>query len=222
MGRLNRSFSSDLKTQEWNPRRRMGLASLTMRGSVKTMTVRIHWLLAAMLALLAAGCSHDEAGIASEGATTLTVTSTAFAEGQAIPDKYTGHGDDVSPPLQWSGAPSETKSFAIICEDPDAPMGTWTHWVIFNIPATATGLPENVAKIGSLPDGSKQTKNSFGNIGYNGPAPPSGQKHRYFFMVFALDTTLTLDAGADRHNVANAMDGHILARGHLMGTYQSQ
>ncbi len=152
----------------------------------------------------------------------MQVTSTAFAEGGAIPPKYTGQGDDVSPPLQWTAASPQTKSFALICDDPDAPMGTWTHWVIYNLPATATGLPENVAKRGSLPDGSKQGQNSFGKIGYNGPAPPPGKAHRYFFKVYALDTVLTLDAGAEKGEVVNAINGHVLAQGQLMGTYQRQ
>ena len=187
------------------------------------MTTRITMLLAVMFALLAPGCSHDEpVAPPTTSMRTMRITSTAFADGQPIPDKYTSHGDDVSPPLQWTGAPPSTKSFALICEDPDAPMGTWTHWVIFNIPATANGLPENMAKTGSLPDGSKQGKNSFGNIGYNGPAPPSGQKHRYIFAVYALDTTLTLDADASKDDLAKALNTHAVTGGQLMGTYQSQ
>ena len=196
------------------------LQSPTGRRTFKSMTMRILLAFTALLALLAAGCSHDQPN--TENVMKMQLTSTAFAEGQPIPDKYTGHGNDVSPPLQWSGAPASTKSFAVICGDPDAPGGSWTHWVIFNIPATATGLPENVAKDGSLPDGSKQGKNSFGNIGYNGPMPPPGQKHRYFFTVFALDTPLTLDVGASKEDVLAAMKGHGLASGSVMGTYQAQ
>jgi Raf kinase inhibitor-like YbhB/YbcL family protein len=187
------------------------------------MTTRIHTLVAALsLALLAAGCSNRAVPGNLEDLPSLQVTSTAFVDGQPIPEKYTGHGDDVSLPLQWTGAPSQTKSFAITCEDPDAPMGTFTHWVIFNLPATTTNLPENVAKTGSLPDGSKQGENSFRNIGYNGPAPPSGQKHHYEFTVYALGTLLNLDAGASESDLENAMLGHQLAEGQLTGTYQSQ
>lgn len=186
------------------------------------MTARIHWLVAALsLALLAAGCSRGSEPN-PENVMKMQITSTAFAEGRPIPQKYTAQGEDVSPPLQWTGAPPQTKSFALICEDPDAPMGTFTHWVIFNLPAAATGLPENVAKTGSLPDGSKQGQNSFRNIGYNGPAPPRGKPHRYFFKVYALDAMLTLDAGAGKGDLLDAMNGHVLATGQLMGTYQSQ
>ena len=150
----------------------------------------------------------------------MRLSSEAFANGQPIPDKYTCHGQDVSPPLQWSGAPSQTKSIALTCEDPDAPSGTFTHWVIFNVPATATGLAENVAKTGTLPDGSKQGKNSFGNIGYNGPCPPAGQAHHYIFKVYALDTTVSLDTGTQKEDLLNAINGHILAQGQWTGTYQ--
>jgi len=173
------------------------------------------------LALLAAGCSNRSEP-APANIMIMQLTSTAFAGGHAIPQKYTGQGDDVSPPLQWSGAPPQTKSFALLCGDPDAPSGTWTHWVIYNLPATTTNLTENVAKTESLPDGSKQGQNSFGNIGYNGPAPPPGKAHRYFFNVFALDAPLSLDAGADEGSALAAMKGHVLATGHLMGTYESQ
>jgi Raf kinase inhibitor-like YbhB/YbcL family protein len=187
-----------------------------------TMTNQIHVLFAALsFALLAAGCSPAVPGNLEE-LPALQVTSAAFADGQPIPEKYTGHGDDVSPPLQWTGAPSQTKSFAITFQDPDAPMGTFTHWVIFNLPATTTNLLENVAKTGSLPDGSKQGQNSFGNTGYNGPAPPSGKTHHYIFTVYALGAMLNLDAGASENDVQNAMLGHQLAQGQLTGTYQSQ
>lgn len=191
------------------------------RGSLKTMIARIPWLVAAMWLVLAASCSH-EAEPNPTGVMKMQLTSTAFLDGQTIPQKYTGRGDDISPPLQWTGAPSRTKSFALICEDPDAPMGTWTHWLIYNLPAGAAGLPENVAKTGSLPDGSRQGENNFHNLGYNGPAPPPGRAHRYFFKLYALDTVLPLDAGADKGGLMAAMNGHVLARGQLMGTYQSQ
>lgn len=186
------------------------------------MTARIVMLFAAMsLAFVTAGCSQ-EPELGKENLMTLQITSAAFAGGQPIPQKYTGQGSDLSPPLQWTGVPPQTKSLALICEDPDAPMGTFTHWVLYNLPATATGLPENVAKTASLPDGSQQGENSFRNTGYNGPAPPPGKAHRYFFKLYALDTVLTLDAGAGKGDLLNAMNGHILAWGQLMGTYQSQ
>lgn len=150
----------------------------------------------------------------------MLVISPAFASNQPIPQQYTGQGDDVSPPLQWSGAPPQTKCFALICEDPDAPLGTFIHWVMFNIPPAQVVLGENVAKTGSLKDGSRQGKNSFGNIGYNGPMPPPGKPHRYYFKVYALDTTLDLGAGVGKKDLLHAMKGHVLAEGELMGTYQ--
>ena len=156
------------------------------------------------------------------------LSSTAFSQGQPIPLKYTGQGDDVSPPLQWTAGSTlpqrsaQIKSFALICDDPDAPMGTFTHWVTYNLPATATSLPENVAKTDTLPDGSKQGKNSFGNTGYNGPAPPPGKPHRYFFRLYALDTVLNPGSSPSKREVVNAMNGHVLAEGELMGTFQSR
>jgi Raf kinase inhibitor-like YbhB/YbcL family protein len=176
------------------------------------------------LLLLLAGCSNHiqqpEPVDTPKSATTMSVSSAAFADGQSIPDKYTCHGQDISPPLQWSGTPSQAKSIALTCEDPDAPSGTFTHWVIFDVPATATGLPENVSKSATLPDGSEQGKNSFGNTGYNGPCPPGGKLHHYIFKVYALDTSVKLDSGAEREDLLKAIDGHVLSQGQLTGTYQ--
>ena len=149
----------------------------------------------------------------------LNVSSPAVREGDRIPTKYTADGDDVSPELRWNGAPPNTKSFALICADPDAPRGTWTHWVLFNIPADKTSLPERVPTEKELADGSRQGKNDFGKIGFGGPDPPKGGPHRYFFKVYALDTKLDLPAGATRQQVLDAIEGHILAEGQLMGKY---
>ncbi len=148
----------------------------------------------------------------------LSVSSPAFMAGQPIPSRYSCKGEDVSPPLTWSGAPPQTRAFALIMDDPDAPMGTWVHWVIFNIPAGASGLAEALPREGRLSDGSLQGRNSWGRIGYNGPCPPSGT-HRYFFKLYALDTALTLPAGADKGQLLSAMQGHILAQGEWMGTF---
>lgn len=164
-----------------------------------------------------AGCGGAETG---GKAMNMKLTSSAFASGQPIPVKYTGQGKDVSPPLEWSGAPAGTKSFAIISDDPDAPVGTWVHWVIYNIPANVTKLDENVPAKESLPDGTKQGVNDFGRIGYGGPMPPPGKAHRYFFKIYALDTTLNLKPRATKQDLLKAMEGHILAQGELMGTYQ--
>jgi Raf kinase inhibitor-like YbhB/YbcL family protein len=150
----------------------------------------------------------------------LAVTSPAFEAGQTIPVKYTCQGEDVSPPLHWEGAPAKTKSFVVICDDPDAPGRTWVHWVIYNLPPDAVSLPENTAKTATLPNGPAQGRNSFGNIGYGGPCPPGGKAHRYFFKVYALDVVLALKESPDNEKLLGAMKGHILAQGQLMGTYQ--
>jgi Raf kinase inhibitor-like YbhB/YbcL family protein len=150
----------------------------------------------------------------------LAVTSSAFEPGQPIPVKYTCQGDNVSPPINCAGAPAKTKSFAVICDDPDAPGGTWVHWVFYDQPADAPSLPENTAKTEVLPNGAAQGRNSFGNIGYGGPCPPGGEAHRYFFKVYALDVVLALKESPDKEKLLGAMKGHILAQGQLMGTYQ--
>jgi Raf kinase inhibitor-like YbhB/YbcL family protein len=150
----------------------------------------------------------------------ITVTSSAFTEGGMIPRKYTGEGPDVSPALSWTGVPEGTRSLALICDDPDAPGKTWVHWVLFNLPADADGLPEDVPSERELASGARQGVNDFGNIGYGGPMPPPGPAHRYYFKLYALDVALDLDAGATKVALLKAMEGHILAEGQLMGKYQ--
>jgi len=149
------------------------------------------------------------------------LTSPAFADGQMIPSKYTADGDNVSPPLAWEGLPPGTQSLALICDDPDAPVGTWVHWLMWNIPATPPSLREHVPPQKQLPNGSRQGVNDFGRIGYGGPAPPSGT-HRYYFRLYALDTVLDLPAGASRGQLEKAMKGHILGQTQLMGKYSRQ
>lgn len=149
---------------------------------------------------------------------TISVKSLSFEEGEAIPRKHTCDGEDVSPPLTWSGVPEGTKSMAVVCDDPDAPAGIWVHWVIYNLPADTGGLGENVPPRETLPDGARQGKNDFRKIGYNGPCPPGGT-HRYFFKVYALDRLLDLPPGATKAELVRAMEGHVLAQGSLMGTY---
>jgi Raf kinase inhibitor-like YbhB/YbcL family protein len=149
---------------------------------------------------------------------TMQVTSSAFIEGGMIPARYTADGQDISPPLQFSDIPTQTKSLAIISDDPDAPMGTWVHWVVWNLPPQKD-IPENMPPIPQSPDGIRQGTTDFGKIGWGGPAPPSGT-HRYYFRVYALDCTLELKAGARRFDVEKAMKGHILAEGCLMGKYK--
>ncbi len=149
---------------------------------------------------------------------TITVVSTAFGQMQPIPEAYTCDGADVSPPLSWGELPAGTKSIALICDDPDAPRGTWVHWVAYDLPPTCQGLPQGVEKTGTLKGGGKQGKNDFPEIGYNGPCPPGGT-HRYFFKVYALDTMLDLPPGKTKREVEKAMKGHVLGRGELTGTY---
>jgi hypothetical protein len=150
----------------------------------------------------------------------IEFTSTAFQQGMAIPKQYTGDGADHSPPLRWSEPPPETKSIALIGDDPDAPRGTWVHWVLFNLPAQNRELEEGVPTTATLASGAKQGKNDFGNIGYGGPAPPKGKPHRYFFKLYALAVDVDLPPGATKAQLEDAMKGHILAEGQLMGTYQ--
>ncbi|MGB5289740.1 MAG: YbhB/YbcL family Raf kinase inhibitor-like protein [Ignavibacteriaceae bacterium] len=148
----------------------------------------------------------------------IKLTSTAFKEGEFIPEKYTCDGENVSPPLEWNGIPAATKSIALICDDPDAPIGTWVHWVIFNIPASVNKLNENVPLNKVLEDGTVQGNNDFRKIGYGGPCPPGGT-HRYFFKIYALDKRIELVPGATKAELIKEMEGHILADGKLMGTF---
>ena len=148
----------------------------------------------------------------------IKLTSSAFKEGQPIPATYTCKGVNISPPLEWSGVPKTARTIAIIADDPDAPSGTWVHWVLYNLPADNIGLVENLPATESLKAGGFQGKNDFGKIGYGGPCPPSGT-HRYFFKIYALDAELPLKAGATKAEVEKAMEGHIVAQGQLIGTY---
>jgi len=151
---------------------------------------------------------------------TIRVISSAFAEGQPIPAKYTCDGEDSSPPLNWSNIPQGTKSLALICDDPDAPVGTWVHWVLYDLPATVAELPERVPTTETLSNGAKQGINDFKRIGYGGPCPPRVGPHRYFFKLYALNAELQLKTKATKKELVRAMEGHILAEGQLMGTYK--
>jgi Raf kinase inhibitor-like YbhB/YbcL family protein len=150
----------------------------------------------------------------------IELTSPAFQDGQPIPVAHTGDGQDASPPLGWGSLPDGTQSLALICDDPDAPGGTWVHWVLYGLPANADGLPENVPAAEHVPNGAKQGLNDFRRIGYGGPCPPRGPAHRYFFRLYALDTDIGLRPGATQADLRARMEGHILAEGELMGTYQ--
>ena len=149
----------------------------------------------------------------------ISISSDAFKAGTSLLVEHTCDGEDRSPALSWNTVPAGTQSIALIVDDPDAPGKTWVHWVIYNIPADSTGLPLGVPKNKTLDDGSLQGKNDFGRIGYNGPCPPPGKVHRYFFKVYALDTTLSLKSGATKSQLEAAMSGHILAQGEMIGKY---
>lgn len=192
-----------------------------------------------LLALLIAGCSSDPEPAempgpdSQEGSTEessedgneaedlpdeeekpliMALTSPSFYEGEAIPDKFTCDGEDISPELDWFGIPEGTVSLALIMDDPDAPAGTWVHWVLFNLPMDLSGLRQGITGIGI--DGN----NSWNRTGYGGPCPPSGT-HHYYFKLYALDTNLDLAPGTKKEALLAAMEGHILGQAELMGTY---
>ena len=157
---------------------------------------------------------------------TIQLTSPAFDEGQPIPVKHTGEGEDISPPLSWTGLPAQTKELVLICDDPDAPTAEpWVHWVIYKIPATLDGLPEGIERKARLkhPPGVLQGQNSWPgqSVGYRGPMPPPGHgPHRYYFKLYALEALLTVSAGIEKNALLEEIKGHILDEGFLMGTYQ--
>jgi len=174
--------------------------------------------------LLLASCKNKSAPDISspEGKqmATLKVTSPAFTQGERIPARYTCDGDGISPALTWANVPEKTESLAIICDDPDAPRGTFTHWVLYNLPRGATEILENVPKNPELPSGARQGQNSAATVGYTAPCPPQGSAHRYFFHIYALDTMLEPVKSMTKAQLLAAMGGHILAQGELMGKYQ--
>jgi Raf kinase inhibitor-like YbhB/YbcL family protein len=145
--------------------------------------------------------------------------STVFEDGQPIPPVYTADGLNKSPPLRWTEPPGETKALALVCEDPDAPKGTFSHWVAFNIPPQTKELGEGMPNELTLPNGVVQGTNGRGQIGYAGPAPPRGKPHHYHFKLYALDTSLGLQPGASASDLKAAIPGHVLAEGELVGTY---
>jgi len=180
---------------------------------------RILLLLAFLLAIpFLAGCRHSEPAMAAAAGATITLSSTSLQDGE-VPREYTCDGNDASPPLNWTAPPDGTKSFALTVTDPDAPRGTFTHWVLFNLPAGSNGLPQGVPRQGQLSDGSRQGRNDFGKLGYGGPCPPRGNPHRYVFTLYALDRSLDTMAGSDRAQVEGAMNGHVLAHAELTARY---
>jgi Raf kinase inhibitor-like YbhB/YbcL family protein len=171
------------------------------------------FLLLAGFTLILSACATSTTETEAAVTTSITITSDAFASGQSIPVKYSCRGNNISPALAWDEPPTGTQSFALIVNDPDAPMGTWVHWILYNISSNARSLQEN-ADTNEMSVG----KNSSGNMRYDGPCPPSGT-HRYFFKLYALDSTLNLSPGATKQQLLDAIKGHILAQGELMGTF---
>jgi Raf kinase inhibitor-like YbhB/YbcL family protein len=174
--------------------------------------------LAGTLAMLVGLAACGRSAAIGEGKPTLELTSTSFRTGGDIPKKFTCDGSDASPQLAWGAPPGGTRSFVLIAVDPDAPMGTFVHWVLYEVPPDKHELAEDLPKQEQLPDGSRQGQNDFDKIGYGGPCPPSGT-HRYVFALYALDTKLNLAAGATRKQVENTLKDHVLARGELIGRY---
>jgi Raf kinase inhibitor-like YbhB/YbcL family protein len=148
----------------------------------------------------------------------MKITSPVFEEGGMIPPRYTCDGEDISPSLMWEGVPEDTESLALICDDPDAPAGTWVHWVLFNLPPDVHQLSENVSPEKILSNGARQGTNDFGRIGYGGPCPPGGT-HRYYFKLYALKRKLELEAGSTKSELLASMEGRTLAESQLMGRY---
>lgn len=192
---------------------------ICLRERYNIFQVVILLIVPCLVVVLLAGCESREQ-LLKEGGMVLTVSSPVFQEGGKIPTKYTCQGQDVSPPLAWGEPPVGTQSFALIMDDPDAPGGVFTHWVLFNIPSESRQLPEAVPAQAQLSSGALQGKNDFGRVGYGGPCPPPGRPHRYRFTLYALDELLDLKAGASKKQVLGAMPGYILAQGQLVGTYE--
>jgi len=151
----------------------------------------------------------------------MQITSKAFAEGERLPDTYAREHENISPPLKWSGVPEQAVALALICDDPDAPVGTWTHWLLWGLSPDRTELPEGVERKPIVPnlDGVKQGTNDSGDIGYGGPRPPRGETHRYFFRLYALREPLALNSGAKASEVHAALEGKVLAKAETMATY---
>jgi Raf kinase inhibitor-like YbhB/YbcL family protein len=183
------------------------------------------WMLVLLSALSACQAAQTDQSVQPEQPTQqgtrpeMQVQSSAFSAGEPIPPQYTCDGDDLSPPLSWSEPPAGTQSLALTCDDPDAPGGTWDHWVLFNIPASVRSLPEGIPSDEVVAGVGTHGSNSWKRIGYGGPCPPQGSTHRYEFKLYALDMALDLEPGASKRDLEKAMSGHILAAGQLTGRY---
>src|SRR5271166_5851123 len=180
----------------------LGPDGLAEGESMKTDLRRALGVNISVLVLTVASCSSQ----GRVGAMTFPMASTDFSAGGTLPKKSTCDGPDISPQLSWRETPSGTQSFALIMDDPDAPVGTWVHWVLYDLPGDVKELPEGVAKQEQLDSGARQGRNDFGNIGYGGPCPPGNRVHRYYFKLYALNTKLNLKGGASKRDVEHAMN----------------
>lgn len=180
--------------------------------------LKLLWSLAATATVLLASATVLWAQ-KKPSATKFELTTSSFTPGGNIPRQFTCQGEDISPALAWTEPPPGTQSLALIMDDPDAPMGTFVHWVVYNLPGGARQLPDRVPRKDDLAGGGVQGRNDFATTGYGGPCPPPGKPHRYFFKLYALDSKLNLQAGIPKRDVEQAMKGHILAEAHLMGRY---
>lgn len=189
-------------------------------GAVVSKQVVILLAVLVVFLLTVAACAREAPAPQKEVEMTLSLSSTAFKEGDKIPVKYTCDGQDISPPLVWGQPPQKTQAFALIADDPDAPGGVFTHWILFNIPGNVRQIEEGIPAQEQLQNGALHGKNDFGRIGYGGPCPPRGPAHRYRFTVYALDKLLDLKPGASKKQLLDAIKGHILAQGELVGIYQ--
>ena len=195
-------------------------------GSRRVLARSVRWVILALMmvelgsAALSRRVKEQDYFSAKQGAPmAFAISSPSFQDGKDIPKKFTCDGDDVSPALSWMDPPQGVKSFTLIADDPDAPRGTWTHWVLFDLPPSTSSLAEGVPKVGELANGGRQGFNDFPKIGYGGPCPPPGKPHRYFFKLYALDNKLNLKAGASKQEVEQAMQNHILGKAEVMGKY---
>ncbi|HET9180070.1 MAG TPA: YbhB/YbcL family Raf kinase inhibitor-like protein [Terriglobia bacterium] len=179
--------------------------------------------LLALLMVTAASCGNSSLQSAQRpdpSPSGFRIESAAFKQGAFIPPRFSCSGENVSPPLKWTDPPAGARSFALIVDDPDAPAGTWTHWVVFNLPAQSRALDENAPKQDKLSNGALQGLNSFESVGYGGPCPPPGKAHRYFFRLYALNTVLSVQPRADREDVLSALKGHTVGEAQLMGVFK--
>lgn len=176
-------------------------------------------ILVLVLCMSLAACGADAAPPVSTTDTTFPLESDAFADGAIIPQRYTCDGEDISPPLAWGEVPAGTESLVLIVDDPDAPVGTWDHWIVFNIAASVQSLPAGIPADETVTGVGTHGKNGWQRLGYGGPCPPGTSEHRYQFRLYALDTRLDLDPGATKRQVVDAMEGHVLGHGELTARY---